>query len=484
MKKIYGNEEGAFSKESGGKNPAENTDLHTADDFVSAKERVTGTGIASGRAEYRQKAILASLVTYEKDEKEAAVSLDELERLLETAGGELFAQVIQTRSSPDPATYFGKGKIDEIACLCRDNDVGLVVCDDELSPAQIKNMEDAIADKLDESADIRVIDRSMLILDIFALHAVSAEGKLQVELAQLKYSVPRLYGKGNELSRLGGGIGTRGPGETKLEKDKRHIKRRIASIEAQLAEMTESRTLHRARRERSGAFRVAIMGYTNAGKSTLLNRLTDAGVLAEDKLFATLDTTTRKFVTPGGRQILITDTVGFIRNLPHHLIEAFKSTLEEVKYTDALMIVIDASDEQCESQLEVTEKLIYDLGAAGKPVLYVLNKCDIACDIPVRLMSRASKEKFIPISALDGRGCEVLAQELDNLALHDRKLFVLKIPSTDMAALNRLYNLSMVEDAEFFDSYVRVIAVLDEKTRGQMRRYIVCPERDDGAEEE
>lgn len=433
---------------------------------------------------YRQRAILAALVTPDRDERKTAVSLDELERLLETAGGELFAQVIQSRSSPDPATYFGKGKLEEIACLCRDNRVSLVVCDDELSPAQIKNMEDAIADKLSDSEGIRVIDRSMLILDIFALHAVSAEGKLQVELAQLKYSVPRLYGKGSELSRLGGGIGTRGPGETKLEKDKRHIRRRIAAIEAQLSELSESRALHRARRSRSGAFRVAIMGYTNAGKSTLLNRLTDAGVLAEDKLFATLDTTTRRFVTQGGRQILLTDTVGFIRNLPHHLIEAFKSTLEEVRYTDALMIVIDASDEQCDSQLEVTEKLIYDLGASGKPVIYVLNKCDAACDIPPSIASRMSRETFIPISALDGRGCDALEHELDRLAIRGRRLFVLKIPSRDMAALNRLYNLSMVEDAEFFDGYVRVIAVMDDKTAGQMKKYIVGSERSDSPGEE
>lgn len=299
------------------------------------------------------RAILAVVLTPEKDAREAAVSLDELERLLETAGGSLFCQVIQNRESPDNATYLGKGKLEEIGALCRDNGVQLIVCDDELSPSQIKNMEDAIEKAADDDQlEVRVIDRSMLILDIFALHAVSGEGKLQVELAQLRYSVPRLYGQGKDMSRLGGGIGTRGPGESQLEKDRRHVHRRIAALEAQLAELAKSRAVRRARREDAGVFRMAIVGYTNAGKSTLLNRLTSAGVLVEDKLFATLDTTTRKFTLPSGRELLLTDTVGFIRRLPHHLIEAFRSTLEEVRYNDALMIVIDAADPECVAQLE------------------------------------------------------------------------------------------------------------------------------------
>lgn len=422
------------------------------------------------------RAILCAVLTPDKDEREVGVSLDELERLLDTAGGVLFAQVIQARQAPDNATYLGKGKIEEIGALCRDNEVHLVVCDDELSPAQIKNMEDALEKAAGEAfGEIRVIDRSMLILDIFALHAVSGEGKLQVELAQLRYSVPRLYGKGTQMSRLGGGIGTRGPGESKLEKDRRHIQRRIHALQEQLEEMVKSRQVRRSRRENAGIFRTSIVGYTNAGKSTLLNRLTDAGILAEDKLFATLDTTTRKFTLPSGREMLLTDTVGFIRNLPHHLIEAFKSTLEEAKYTDALLIVIDVSDPECVSQLEVTEKLLFDLGVTDKPVVYVLNKCDMAEAIPEELVARSNRDTIIAISALDGRGVDKLVEELERLALGGRRLYCLKIPSSEMGVINQLYNASMVEDVEYFDGYARVFATLDDKTAGRLKRFIVKP---------
>lgn len=420
------------------------------------------------------RAILAVVLTPEKDAREAAVSLDELERLLETAGGSLFCQVIQNRESPDNATYLGKGKLEEIGALCRDNGVQLIVCDDELSPSQIKNMEDAIEKAAgDEPLEVRVIDRSMLILDIFALHAVSGEGKLQVELAQLRYSVPRLYGKGKDMSRLGGGIGTRGPGESQLEKDRRHVHRRIAALETQLAEMAKSRAVRRTRREDAGLFRMAIVGYTNAGKSTLLNRLTSAGVLAEDKLFATLDTTTRKFTLPSGRELLLTDTVGFIRRLPHHLIEAFRSTLEEVRYNDALMIVIDAADPECVAQLEVTEKLLYDLGVSDKPVLYVLNKCDIAEGLSEELLFRSRRDRMVAVSALDGRGIETLTGELERLVLGGRRLYLLKVPSAEMGVIHKLYNNAMIEDIEYFDGYARVVALLDEKTAGQLRRFIV-----------
>ncbi len=440
--------------------------------------------IISDNTENKTKAILCVVLTPDKDEREVAVSLAELERLLDTAGGELFAQVVQARQNPDNATYLGKGKIEEIGMLCKNNDVNLVICDDELSPAQIKNMEDALEEAAGEDfGSIRVIDRSMLILDIFALHAISGEGKLQVELAQLRYSVPRLYGKGTEMSRLGGGIGTRGPGETKLEKDRRHVRRRIQALEEQLAELVKSREVRRARRDNAGVFRVAIVGYTNAGKSTLLNRLTDAGILAEDKLFATLDTTTRKFELPSGREILLTDTVGFIRNLPHHLIEAFKSTLEEAKYNDALMIVIDASDPECVSQLDVTEKLLCDLGVTDKPILYVLNKCDAAAVLPEELTARANRDKVIPISALDGRGVSTLVEELEALAANGRKLYCLKVPSYEMGVINKLYNASMVEDVEYFDGYARVIATMDDKMAGQLRRFIVRPSDFDKEEE-
>ena len=408
--------------------------------------------------------------------EEAERSLAELERLVDTAGGEVFATVTQMRNAPDSATCIGEGKLKELAEICKNNSIERIVFDCELTPAQIKNIEN--------ETDAHVIDRSMLILDIFALHATSAEGKIQVELAQLRYTAPRLVGKGKDMSRLGGGIGTRGPGESKLEIDRRRISSRIAFLQNELRELERTRLTMRAQRDRSGIPKACIVGYTNAGKSTLLNLLTGAGILAEDKLFATLDTTTRKFELPSGREMLLTDTVGFIRNLPHHLIEAFKSTLEEAKYTDALIIVIDASDPECVSQLEVTEKLLYDLGVTDKPTLYVLNKCDVAMTVPEELTVRANKDKVIPISALDGRGVSALVEELEALAMGGRKMYCLKVPTYEMGVINKLYNLSMIEDVEYFDGYARVIATMDEKTAGQLRRFIVLPQKQESEDEE
>ena len=284
------------------------------------------------------RAILVGVCTNQREADELEKSLCELERLLDTAGGVCFAKVIQNMDKPNPRTLIGSGKVEEIAALCADNEVELVIFDEELAPSQIRNLEEELGE------NVRVIDRSMLILDIFALHAVSREGKLQVELAQLKYTAPRLTGHGVEMSRLGGGIGTRGPGESKLETDRRHMHHRVVALEEELRELEGNRKTMRAARDRSGIPKIAIVGYTNAGKSTLLNRLTDAGILAEDKLFATLDPTTRKYELPSGDSVLLTDTVGFIRKLPHHLIHAFKSTLDEAVYADALMIVIDVSD--------------------------------------------------------------------------------------------------------------------------------------------
>ena len=424
------------------------------------------------RSEEAVRAILVSVITPDMDPREAAVSLDELEKLLETAGGTLFAQLIQQRQTPVAATYLGTGKLEELKELCQANDIHLVVFDCELSPAQIKNIENALEDEKGDF-EVRVIDRSMLILDIFALHATSGEGKLQVELAQLRYTIPRLIGRGTELSRLGGGIGTRGPGESKLETDRRHLQRRIAALEAQIAEMESNRLTQRAKRERSGVMKVAIVGYTNAGKSTLLNRLTDAGILAENKLFATLDPTTRKFELPSGREILLTDTVGFIRNLPHHLIRAFRSTLEEAKFADAIMILVDASDPEADSQLEVTEKLLYDLGATDKPILNVFNKCDVSTEAAAGLARLAGKENVVAISALDGRGVSDLVNQLEVLALGGKKLCVLMIPNNKQGLISQLYAASAVEDVEYLDKGVRVVAVLDEKLRGRFKDYIV-----------
>ena len=403
-------------------------------------------------------------MTREADIAEVESGLDELERLLDTAGGDAFARVVQSKDTPDPRTLIGSGKVQEIAELCKNNEIDLVITDEDLSPAQIRNLEDDIGN------DVRVIDRSMLILDIFAQHAVTGEGKLQVELAQLRYTAPRLIGKGTQLSRLGGGIGTRGPGESKLESDRRHIQRRITALEAQLSEMEKNRMTMRASRDKSGLPKVAIVGYTNAGKSTLLNRMTDAGILAQDKLFATLDPTTRKFELPGGESILLTDTVGFIRKLPHHLIKAFRSTLDEAVYADILVIVIDASDPEHEQKLEVTEQVLADLGAAGKPTLYVFNKCDLVQG-PLPTVGGRNAEHQAHISALTGQGYAEFAEELENMIHAGKVRVTFVIPNAKQGAVNTLYRFATVEDVEYGPDAVKVTAVVDAKVRGMLREF-------------
>ena len=335
-------------------------------------------------------------------------SLDELERLAETAGAVCVARILQPRDKPDIRTYIGSGKVKELADFISarndsDDKIDIVIFDDELSPSQIKNLEDEL--------DCRVIDRTMLILDIFAGRATTAEGKLQVEIACLRYTAPRLIGKGTQLSRLAGGIGTRGPGESKLETDRRHLKRRIAALDERIEELERTRDVQRSRRRKSGIKVVAIVGYTNAGKSTLMNALTDANIFAEDKLFATLDPTTRNLRLPNGKELLLTDTVGFVNRLPHHLVKAFKSTLEEVKHASAIIELVDASEkeEQRAMKIDVTEKLIEELGAGEKPIIKVYNKCDIETDID-----------FIPrdairISAKTGRGLDKLLSKLEEI---------------------------------------------------------------------
>ncbi len=363
--------------------------------------------------EEKERVVLVKLMT-DKNEGAALASLEELWRLVETAGGEVAARMIQQKDRPDPATYIGSGKVKELAELCKTAEITLAVFDTELSPSQIKNIEDGLNGP-------HVIDRSMLILDIFALHATSGEGKLQVELAQLKYSVPRLVGRGVDMSRQGGSgsIAARGPGETKLETDRRYIKKRIVALENQIEAIARNRRTQRAQRDRSGMPKITIAGYTNAGKSTLLNYLTDAGILAEDKLFATLDTTTRRFTLPSGRAALLTDTVGFIRNLPHHLIKAFASTLDEVRYADVIIMLMDASDSECGAQANVTRELLAELGAGDKPILYVFNKCDVAEkqeDFVRPTVEDAEMEDVFFISAKTGRGVEKLLNRLDEIA--------------------------------------------------------------------
>lgn len=422
--------------------------------------------------EQRPEAILCGVIDQDHNALETEKSLDELERLLDTAGGKAFARVVQNRPVFDPRTIIGSGKVEEIAALCSDQEVPLVIFDMELSPAQIRNLEDGIGN------DVRVIDRSMLILDIFALHAVTLEGKVQVELAQLKYTAPRLIGKGAQMSRLGGGIGTRGPGESQLESDRRHMQRRIRSLEEQLREMDQNRQTMRATRMRSSVPSVALVGYTNAGKSTLLNYLTHAGILAQDKLFATLDPTTRQYTLPGGDKILLTDTVGFIRRLPHHLIRAFRSTLDEAVLSDILLILVDASDPECQEQLACTEALLEELGAADKPKLYVFNQCDkaearAAFALPGQ---SAGQENAVFISARTGEGMEDLLSRLEALVRNGKTRATFRIPNAQAGAMDLLYRGgAAIESVEYGAEEIVVVAVVDAKVRGALRRFDTEP---------
>ena len=420
--------------------------------------------------EHISKAVLVGIVTRDTNAEEVEKELDELARLLDTAGGEEFARLVQNKDTPDPRTLLGSGKIWELSELCINNGIKLAIFDAELSPSQIRNIED------DLGGDISVIDRSMLILDIFALHATTGEGKLQVELAQLRYTAPRLIGKGTELSRLGGGIGTRGPGESKLESYRRHMKRRIVALESELEELEKNRMTMRASRDKSQIPQIAIVGYTNAGKSTLLNTLTDAGILAENKLFATLDPTTRKLKLPCGETVLLTDTVGFIRKLPHHLVKAFKSTLDEAVYADILMIVVDAHDDEARAQLDVTESLLAELGAAGKPTIYVYNKCDlgISPELPSYIANNEDPNRVVcAISAKSGEGIDTLLQKVEEIIHQGKSKVTFVIPNSEQGALNILYKNATVESVDYGYEGVTVVATVDQKVRGMLKKYDV-----------
>ena len=406
-------------------------------------------------------AVLVTIAAKSSEIEECERSLDELERLLNTAGAKCFAKIIQVKEAFDPRTCIGSGKVKEISEICANNGIDLVVFDFELSPAQIRNLEGDIGD------NVRVIDRSVLILDIFALHATSGEGKLQVELAQLKYTAPRLTGKGIEMSRQGGGIGSRGPGESKLETDRRHLREKISSLEAKLTELEHNRTVMRSQRDRSGLVKIGIVGYTNAGKSTLLNLLTAADILAEDKLFATLDPTTRKSTLPGGETVLLTDTVGFIRKLPHHLIKAFKSTLDEVRFSDILLIVSDITDPEVPEHLEVTENIISELGAGDKPRIYVYNKCD-KDEEQYYVFSNNS----VKISAKTGFGIDGLLAKIEQIIHENKKEYSLMIPYDKQGLVNSLYNEYTVKSVDYCDEGISVSAVLDERGKGLYKAYI------------
>lgn len=377
------------------------------------------------------------LILADTGEFDAESSLRELSELVRTAGAEVVCEIVQKREAPDSATYIGSGKLSELCDFCRDNDVDLVVADGELTPSQGRNIEDATG--------VRVIDRTTLILDIFAMRALSSEGKLQVELAQLKYLLPRLGGKGVSMSRLGGGIGTRGPGETKLETDKRHIRRRISALSDELKELEERRERRRDRRKKDGVITVALVGYTNAGKSTLLNTLTNAGVLAENKLFATLDPTSRALTLPGGGTVVLVDTVGFIRRLPHKLVEAFKSTLDEAVSANVILNVCDASSEECTEHFNVTNALLEELGCEDKPIITVLNKCDSVeslADIPLI-------GNTVRISALTGEGIDELLQKIEASLPPTRKRVKLLVPFSKGAVAAQLRKNGVVHSEEY-----------------------------------
>ena len=364
--------------------------------------------------EQHERVILFAASTNASDDTEESV--EELRELVKTAGAETVGVVIQNRENIHPGTYLGKGKIQELKEMVWETGATGVVCDDELSPAQLKNLEDAL--------DTKVMDRTMIILDIFAARAKTREGKIQVELAQLRYRAVRLVGLRNSLSRLGGGIGTRGPGETKLEVDRRRIHERISQLKSELQDVERHRDVVRKQREQSGTLTAAIVGYTNAGKSTLLNKLTGAGILAEDKLFATLDPTTRALTLPGGEKVLLTDTVGFIRKLPHHLVEAFKSTLEEARYCDVILHVVDCSNPQMDMQMHVVYETLRRLDIKDKEIITVFNKVDRPdADTACRDMSADYKVK---LSAKTGEGIEELL-DLFAIILRNRRIYFEKV---------------------------------------------------------
>lgn len=394
----------------------------------------------------RERVILVGVCTRENENVEE--SLDELKELADTAGAEAVGRVIQNRESMHPGTYIGSGKIDEVRELAAALQADGVICDDELTPAQLRGLE--------QELDLKVMDRTLVILDIFAQHATTSEGKLQVELAQLRYRLARLTGKGIAMSRLGGGIGTRGPGEKKLETDRRLIKSRIARLNRELKEMQIHRDTARKKRLNESVPVAAIVGYTNAGKSTLLNALTGAGILAENKLFATLDPTTRRMELPSGQEILLTDTVGFIRKLPHHLVEAFKSTLEEARYADYILHVVDSVSPQMNAQMEAVYETLDRLGIAGKPVITLFNKRDLAAGS--ELPKDPNAVRTIGISAGTGAGLkelqEVLEEQLRNSRVQVEKLF----PYAQAGDIQRIRRYGQVLEEEYREDGIYIKA--------------------------
>ena len=408
--------------------------------------------------ENEEKPQRAILVAADCGEWDAEVSINELEELAKSAGAQVVAKVIQQRAEYDRATIVGRGKLNEIKELAEAENVDILIFDHELTAANIRNLE--------ETTGLGVIDRTMLILDIFAARAQSRAGRLQVELAQYKYRLPRLEGMGKNLSRLGGGIGTRGPGESKLESDRRHIRRRIETLEHKLDELAANRELIRSRRKKDGIVTAAIVGYTNAGKSTLLNRLTNAGVLSEDKLFATLDPTARALELPDGRSIMLVDTVGFVRRLPHHLVEAFKSTLEETVQADLLLNVCDISNGEADSQTEVTRTLLESLGADKIPMLNVLNKCDLI-EGPLPICT----DDCVLISAKTGAGIEEMLKKIAKMLAPTQIRINMLIPYSEGGLLGEIRSSGRVFSEEFTPEGVLADALVDIKLLSRAQKY-------------
>ena len=406
-------------------------------------------------AEKKEKFILVGVETG-KDRMEE--SLSELAELLDTAGGETVGKVIQNLESINKATYVGKGKVEEIKELAEELGADEIVCDDELSPVQLSNLKDEL--------DIKVLDRTLVILDIFASHAKSSEGKLQVEMAQLKYRSSRLMGLGKNLSRLGGGIGTRGPGESKLETDRRAIRERVSQLRTEIEKVESSRDTLRKHRMSDGIPVIAIVGYTNAGKSTFLNKITDAGILAEDKLFATLDPTTRSLKIPDGEEVLFTDTVGFISKLPHNLVDAFKSTLEEAKYADLILHVADASNPEVDEQMKVVYRTLEELKVVGKPVITFLNKQDKIEE--ERIIKDLKADALVKGSAKTGEGIDELLNKISEILREGKVLVDTLLSYTDTAKISVIRKKGQLLSEEYEGDGIRVKAYVSKAVAGQL----------------
>lgn len=399
-------------------------------------------------SEQKERIIVVGVATSENDDTDK--SLDELLELAQTAGVETVAKVIQNREKVHPGTYIGKGKIEEVRELVIKHKADTVVCDDELTPAQFNN--------LSQMLDVKVVDRTVMILDIFAKRASTSEGKLQVELAQLRYRASHLIGGRSELSRLGGGIGTRGPGEQKLEMDRRLIKERITQVRKELEQVKRTRELTRKKRQENPIPVVAIVGYTNAGKSTLLNHLTGAGVLSEDKLFATLDPTTRKLVRENGEEILFTDTVGFIRKLPHHLIQAFRSTLEEAKYADLILHVVDCSNEDMDSQMYTVYETLKKLEVGDKKIITAFNKIDV-CDREETLKDLAA-DRTVRISAKTGQGIEQMLSAISEVIAEGKQLLDKVFGYDEAGAVSNVRKYGQVMEEEYRNEGIYIKALI------------------------